>query len=138
MSPGAFILLPPAFDPDSGLNGIQRYELTHDGNADESEYDERPTISSSGSTSGRHRPGSDRPRVGGGRSRDQGLLPFNLTTIRKSDGSTELRLVVTGPLDRETRDRYRARVTAYDGGSTGPRSGTVDLTVVLLDANDNG
>jgi len=39
-------------------------------------------------------------------------------------------------LDRETQDLFRFHLVAYDGGSP-PRSGSADLTIVVLDANDN-
>ena len=58
-------------------------------------------------------------------------------TQRKLDGSTDVQLILTRALDRESRDRYEVKVVAYDGGSP-PRSGSVEVKVVVSDANDNG
>ena len=60
-----------------------------------------------------------------------------MQTQRKLDGSTDVQLILTSALDRELRDLYEVKVVAYDGGSP-PRSGTVDVTVTVTDANDNG
>ena len=67
------------------------------------------------------------------------LLTFLLAlqTERKLDGSIDVQLILTRALDRESRDLYEVKVVAYDGGSP-PRSGTVDVQVVVTDANDNG
>ena len=61
---------------------------------------------------------------------------FELRATRKLDGSTELKLVLVKRLDRESRDEFRFRVVAVDGGDP-PRSGSVDVLVRVLDANDN-
>lgn len=58
-------------------------------------------------------------------------------TQRKLDGSTDVQLILTRALDRESRDLYKVKVVAWDGGSP-PRSGTVEVKVVVTDANDNG
>jgi len=58
-------------------------------------------------------------------------------TQRKLDGSTDVQLILTRALDRETRDLYKVKVVAWDGGSP-PRSGTVEVKVIVTDANDNG
>ena len=60
-----------------------------------------------------------------------------LQTQRKLDGSTDVQLVLGRALDRESRDRYEVEVVAWDGGSPA-RSGSVDVKVVVADANDNG
>lgn len=65
-----------------------------------------------------------------------GRKDFELKTARKLDGSVELKLVLVGTLDRETRDSYHLRAVAVDGGDP-PRSGSVDIRVRVLDANDN-
>ena len=62
--------------------------------------------------------------------------PFELRTAKKPDGSTDVRLVLARPLDREVQDVHHLRVVAVDGGAP-PRSGTIDVTVIVLDANDN-
>jgi len=61
---------------------------------------------------------------------------FELRATRKLDGSTELKLVVVKRLDREAQDEYRLRVVAVDGGDP-PRSGSLDVLIRVLDANDN-
>ena len=61
---------------------------------------------------------------------------FELRATRKLDGSTELKLVLVKRLDREAREQYRLRVVAVDGGDP-PRSGSIDVVIRVLDANDN-
>jgi len=61
---------------------------------------------------------------------------FELRATRKLDGSTELKLVLVKRLDREAHDEFRLRVVAVDGGDP-PRSGSVDVLIRVLDANDN-
>ena len=162
---GTAVLLPLATDPDAGQNSVQRYELT--GDADDASTDDSSDDKVDAGTS-RSRHSSPRRLTTAGapvtspvtstarrarvraRPDKTALFPFNLTTTRKSDGSTEVKLIVIGPLDRETRDRYNARVTAYDGDSgqgqsqvdgvrvTTSRSGSLDVTILVMDANDNG
>ncbi|XP_029960057.1 protocadherin alpha-8-like [Salarias fasciatus] len=45
-------------------------------------------------------------------------------------------LVLQKPLDREKHVEHKLTLTAVDGGSP-PRSGTVNITVIVLDSNDN-
>ena len=49
-----------------------------------------------------------------------------------------MRVVVTesAALDRETKSEHRLRVTAFDAGQPA-RTGQLDVTVIVLDANDN-
>lgn len=61
---------------------------------------------------------------------------FSLTTSTKLDGSTDVRLVLVRSLDREVADVHRLVVTAYDGGEP-RRSGTLNVIVNVVDANDN-
>jgi len=61
---------------------------------------------------------------------------FGLTTARKVDGSTDVRLVLDGRLDRESESQYRLRLIAVDGGEPA-RSGSVDLIITVTDSNDN-
>ncbi len=61
---------------------------------------------------------------------------FSLVLSQKLDGSKEIQLVVNTSLDRETVQGYTFQVVAYDGGIP-PRSGSVELQIDLLDANDN-
>ncbi|XP_030621267.1 protocadherin alpha-7-like [Chanos chanos] len=45
-------------------------------------------------------------------------------------------LILKKPLDRESRAEHRLLLTAIDGGNP-PRSGTLNVTVTVLDINDN-
>jgi len=54
----------------------------------------------------------------------------------KLDGSIEVRLVLARHLDRERRDVHRLTVVAVDGGVPA-RTGSLDVAVVVLDANDD-
>uniref|UniRef100_A0AAF5D803 Cadherin domain-containing protein n=1 Tax=Strongyloides stercoralis TaxID=6248 RepID=A0AAF5D803_STRER len=45
-------------------------------------------------------------------------------------------LTVNGQLDREYRNRYELTIEAEDGGDP-PNKGKLDVTVIILDANDN-
>jgi len=51
----------------------------------------------------------------------------------------QVRVVVTSAaaLDRETQSEHRLTVTAFDAGRPAPRTGQLDVTVMVLDANDN-
>lgn len=51
---------------------------------------------------------------------------------------TQVRLVLmdASRLDREQNDEHRLIVSAYDSGQP-PRRGQLDVTVLVLDANDN-
>ena len=61
---------------------------------------------------------------------------FTLSTASKVDGSTDVRLVLAGRLDREVEPQYRLRLMAYDGGEPA-RSSSVDIVVSVADSNDN-
>jgi len=61
---------------------------------------------------------------------------FSVRTTTKLDGSTDVRLVLMDALDREQTDTHRLVVTAFDGGQP-RRSGTLNVVVRVLDANDN-
>ena len=53
------------------------------------------------------------------------------------DGSKDVRLRLTAPLDRESVDRYSMMVVAVDGGRPVPLSGTLVVEVEVGDANDH-
>jgi hypothetical protein len=112
-APGLVISLPSAEDADSGEFGVRRYEITPLP-VSSVDYPFRLTVRHSSS------PSSDDDGGDGG-----------------GEASTEVFLTVTGRLDRETRPSYQFRLTAYDGGQPTPRTGSVDVTVVVVDANDN-
>lgn len=49
----------------------------------------------------------------------------------------KVRLVLRATLDRESASEHHVRVTAYDADELEPRSGDLEVTVVVLDSNDN-
>ena len=61
---------------------------------------------------------------------------FAMNVQDKLDGSQELWLMLTEGLDRELVDVYRMKVIAYDGGVPA-MSGTIDVVINVIDANDN-
>ncbi|XP_066497208.1 protocadherin-8 [Hoplias malabaricus] len=61
---------------------------------------------------------------------------FSVETVTRVDGVRYPELVLLRSLDRETKDVHALRLEAVDGG-TPPLSGSVNLTVRVLDANDN-
>ncbi|XP_054647586.1 protocadherin alpha-13-like isoform X19 [Dunckerocampus dactyliophorus] len=56
--------------------------------------------------------------------------------IRQSDTGKVPFLVLKKPLDREQKDTHSLLVTAADGGKP-PRSGTLNVSIIVLDSNDN-
>ncbi|KAM9357328.1 protocadherin alpha-8-like [Symphorus nematophorus] len=56
--------------------------------------------------------------------------------IRQSDEDKIPFLVLKKSLDREQKDKHTLLVTAVDGGKP-PRSGTLNVSIVVLDVNDN-
>lgn len=56
---------------------------------------------------------------------------------RKLDRSTEVRLILVRPLDRESCLEHSFTLIAVDAGRP-PRSGSASVIVSVLDANDNG
>ncbi|KAK5608979.1 hypothetical protein CRENBAI_017671 [Crenichthys baileyi] len=56
--------------------------------------------------------------------------------IRESDGDKIPFLVLKRALDREQKDKHSLVVTALDGGKPS-RSGTLNVSVIVLDINDN-
>ncbi|XP_063732755.1 protocadherin beta-16-like [Eleginops maclovinus] len=61
---------------------------------------------------------------------------FALKLENQADGSKKVEMVLQKPLDREHQDQISLLLTALDGGQ--PRmSGTIQITVNVLDANDN-
>ncbi|XP_075061011.1 uncharacterized protein LOC142149585 [Mixophyes fleayi] len=61
---------------------------------------------------------------------------FTLTEKTRADGSKFPELVLEKPLDRETQNIHELILTALDGGNPA-KSGTVLVTAVVTDANDN-
>ncbi|XP_031159360.1 protocadherin alpha-8-like [Sander lucioperca] len=56
--------------------------------------------------------------------------------IRQSDAGKIPFLVLKKSLDREQKDKHTLLVTAVDGGKP-PRSGTLNVSIIVLDINDN-
>ncbi|XP_067423037.1 protocadherin beta-1-like isoform X4 [Emydura macquarii macquarii] len=61
---------------------------------------------------------------------------FHIYTRVRSNGRKLAELVLDKPLDREKQPEVSLTLTAVDGGSP-PRSGTAQVRVIVLDANDN-
>ncbi|NWV71763.1 PCDB4 protein, partial [Malurus elegans] len=61
---------------------------------------------------------------------------FSVSYGSRSNGDRYLELVLEKPLDREEQSEMNFDVIAVDGGSP-PRTGTIQVKVVILDANDN-
>ncbi|KAJ8255598.1 hypothetical protein COCON_G00194620 [Conger conger] len=61
---------------------------------------------------------------------------FTLDVEESEGGELTPILIVTGPLDRETRDEYETSIIAEDGG-TPTLTGTATLRIVITDLNDN-
>uniref|UniRef100_A0A1A8V094 Protocadherin gamma-C3 n=1 Tax=Nothobranchius furzeri TaxID=105023 RepID=A0A1A8V094_NOTFU len=61
---------------------------------------------------------------------------FYLDIQTRSDGSKFAELVLQTPLDREQQSAHQMVLTAVDGGAP-ERSGTAQIDVTVLDANDN-
>lgn len=64
-------------------------------------------------------------------------IVFELRNDRNPDGSIDVKLVLVRSLDRESRAEYYFTIVAFDGGVPTPRSATCDVTVAVLDVNDN-
>ncbi|XP_059845899.1 protocadherin-10-like [Hypanus sabinus] len=61
---------------------------------------------------------------------------FRLNVNFREDGSTIVELLLDKPLDREQEASFQLVLTAFDGGKP-PRSGTTQITISVLDINDN-
>nr|XP_037862905.1 protocadherin beta-15 [Chlorocebus sabaeus] len=61
---------------------------------------------------------------------------FHVSTRIQGDGRKYPELVLDTELDREEQAELRLTLTAVDGGSP-PRSGTVQILILVLDVNDN-
>ncbi|XP_037398898.1 protocadherin gamma-A11-like isoform X4 [Pygocentrus nattereri] len=61
---------------------------------------------------------------------------FTLKELSRTDGTKYVEMVLQTPLDREKQEEHKLILTAFDGGSP-QKSGTVRITVVVIDANDN-
>ncbi|KAM9795091.1 protocadherin gamma-A11-like [Neosynchiropus ocellatus] len=61
---------------------------------------------------------------------------FKLNMLSRPDGSKYAEMVLDRQLDREAREGHRLVLTAFDGGDP-PKSGSIKINVIVLDANDN-
>ncbi|KAK7919036.1 hypothetical protein WMY93_010320 [Mugilogobius chulae] len=61
---------------------------------------------------------------------------FVLNLENEADGSKKVEMVLQKPLDREKQSQITLLLTATDGGEP-PMSGTMQIYVTVLDANDN-
>ncbi|XP_043113041.1 putative protocadherin beta-18 [Puntigrus tetrazona] len=61
---------------------------------------------------------------------------FELKVLSRNDGSKYVEMVLQVPLDREIREEHKLTLTAFDGGSP-QKTGTVRISVTVMDANDN-
>lgn len=62
--------------------------------------------------------------------------PFTVGYQEFVDGSYSVRIVLNGQLDRETTSTYKVNVIARDGGDP-PKTGALEVTINVLDINDN-
>ncbi|XP_040903617.1 protocadherin Fat 4-like [Toxotes jaculatrix] len=93
-----------------------------------------------------HTPPGTRFQIHAARDPDVGTLSVRLYKLTPNDFfDTEVRdseedkipfLVLKKPLDREQKAEHRLVLTALDGGSPS-KSGSLNLTITVLDANDN-
>ncbi|XP_059201675.1 protocadherin alpha-3-like [Centropristis striata] len=93
-----------------------------------------------------HTPPGTRFQIHAARDPDVGAQSVRLYKLSSSDFfDTEIRdseedkipfLVLKKPLDREQKAEHRLVLTAVDGGSPS-KSGSLNLTITVLDANDN-
>ncbi|XP_036431583.1 protocadherin beta-15-like [Colossoma macropomum] len=61
---------------------------------------------------------------------------FTLKELSRNDGTKYVEMVLQTALDREQQEEHKLILTAFDGGSP-QKSGTVKITVIVIDANDN-
>ncbi|XP_066446713.1 protocadherin gamma-C5-like isoform X32 [Eleutherodactylus coqui] len=61
---------------------------------------------------------------------------FSLSEKRRNDGTLIAELVLEKILDREEKSEHKLILTAVDGGEPA-RSGSTEITVIVLDINDN-
>ncbi|XP_051506052.1 protocadherin beta-15-like isoform X9 [Myxocyprinus asiaticus] len=61
---------------------------------------------------------------------------FTLKLLSRPDGSKYVEMVLQTQLDREKQSEHKLVLTAFDGGSP-PKSGSIKINIVVLDANDN-
>ncbi|XP_052797045.1 protocadherin-11 X-linked-like isoform X2 [Mya arenaria] len=63
-------------------------------------------------------------------------VPFDVDMESYVDGSSFVKIIVNGNLNREKTDFYSITIVAEDGGSP-KRTGSVDVNINIIDVNDN-
>ncbi|XP_045205781.2 protocadherin-9-like isoform X2 [Mercenaria mercenaria] len=63
-------------------------------------------------------------------------VPFDVMLEKMPDGSSTVKIVVNGKLDREEKDFYQIRLVAEDGGDP-KRTGAIVVDINIEDMNDN-
>uniref|UniRef100_A0A4W6EBW2 Cadherin domain-containing protein n=1 Tax=Lates calcarifer TaxID=8187 RepID=A0A4W6EBW2_LATCA len=61
---------------------------------------------------------------------------FKLNMLSRPDGTKYAEMVLQTLLDRENQEEHKLTLTAYDGGDP-PKSGSVRINIIVMDANDN-
>ncbi|XP_053734339.1 protocadherin gamma-A11-like isoform X42 [Synchiropus splendidus] len=61
---------------------------------------------------------------------------FKLNMLSRPDGSKYAEMVLDRQLDREAQEEHRLILTAFDGGDP-PKSSSIKINIIVLDANDN-
>ncbi|KAM3867186.1 protocadherin gamma-A11-like [Diretmus argenteus] len=104
------------------------------------QHDMKLTIGESAAPGARFAlPTANDPDVGLNGLQDYNLSPndnFILKKLSNIDGRKYAEMVLQKPLDREEHPRLTLKLIAVDGG-TPQRSGTVNIDITVLDANDN-
>uniref|UniRef100_A0A0F8AHB8 Protocadherin gamma-A10 n=1 Tax=Larimichthys crocea TaxID=215358 RepID=A0A0F8AHB8_LARCR len=144
MIKGTSIITVNATDADSGSNGVITYILSKmkGSAADIFSIDQITDFEISESVAVGVQfslQSADDLDVGQNALQDYILSPndnFILKQHANSDGSKNCEIVLQKPLDREQRPHLSLKLIAVDGG-TPQRSGTVNIEVTVLDANDN-
>lgn len=121
-SVGSFLTLPTATDPDCPNYSVKFYKLL-----------EEPLNIPNGSSSLEK---THQQIYHSNAISAPGSTFFELSHEIKSDLSTDLKLILLNPLDREALDKHELKVIAVDGGVP-PKTGTLNIVIRILDANDN-
>ncbi|KAK2189783.1 hypothetical protein NP493_97g03029 [Ridgeia piscesae] len=79
---------------------------------------------------------ADSPKFGVKDYRMTGPVAFELRVTKVDGRPTEVHLVLKERVDREKLDHYRVTLSAVDGGVP-PRTGSVNVDIVITDVNDN-
>ncbi|XP_034036980.1 protocadherin gamma-A11-like isoform X31 [Thalassophryne amazonica] len=61
---------------------------------------------------------------------------FKLNVLSRPDGTKYVEMVLDNLLNREIQEEHKLILTAYDGGDP-PKSGSVKIGIIVMDANDN-